>query len=297
MTLFKELYLYQKERFPLKILLFTTLVTIACSWSVLNYDFSWQQALIAFFACMFMLFHIRVNDEFRDFEHDATHHKDHPQHKGVISMKSLRQSDTVGLVIYCILCIISGIPALVYGILLLLFVALARKDFFMRDYFKNRPLMYHVINSPQMVLMQLQIFAIFTGSFELSTSMLYCFGVVYANIFVLEVVRKIKLPNNEPGSHNTYSYIHGFSKALFIAWFWGLISCIFTFLLIHYFHKNPLELILYSSFLIFIFLIFSFLYFFHSKKMTLKTEKLTILISVLFYLLSNLIIIVINMPW
>src|SRR3989338_8000879 len=89
--------IYQRERFPLAILVFTTLAVLLSSAAILYYNVTFIQMIVTFFAVLAYLFHMRVIDEKRDFNHDSQHHKSRPIQQGVITIEELEKINIFGL--------------------------------------------------------------------------------------------------------------------------------------------------------------------------------------------------------
>lgn len=207
-----NLLLFIKERFPLHILTFTTLSGVLASAVVSCESYSVWQVGIAFIIITFFLFHIRAIDERRDFVNDSNLHPERPVQQGLISVKTLLTISVSGILISLGLAFYSGIPSLLIALFFVGFTTLAAFDFFVPSFLKNKPVLYHIINSPQMILAQWLIFSIFTDSFTLNGNMVLFMLLIYNNIFILEVVRKVKDPAND--SADTYTSHLGLEKSV-----------------------------------------------------------------------------------
>lgn len=284
MNLLKRFIKYQDIRFPIKILGFTTLASVLSSAAILNYDVNIWQILSAYFAILFFMFHIRVIDESRDFANDSINHSDHPIHKGLISLKQLFILDIVGITIALILSVINGINALIIISMFFVFTSLAWKDFFLKKYFKGKNILYHLVNSPQMILLQLYIFTLYTGSLEYSTSMWMLVLFIYINIFILEVVRKIKISKEESKVNDTYSSSIGYRKSLLFLYSLSISSFIVYLWLMHILDLSNVKIILSILPLLIILTIAIVL---HLKKKSKFSEKILLLSTVLQYVGLN----------
>lgn len=213
MNSLKSIYIFQKERFPLNILTFTTLSSALASAAVVSKDLHWCQIATAFVITMFFLFHIRVIDESRDYAMDTGLHPDRPVQRGVISLRRLFAISISGLVISLALAYFSNMPSLIIASLFIVFTSFAWRDFFVPSFFKSRPVLYHLVNSPQMLLAQWLIFALYTASFEINLVMALLILLIYNNIFILELVRKVKAPDKDTA--DTYSSHLGIQKSTY----------------------------------------------------------------------------------
>jgi hypothetical protein len=214
MYLLKRFISFQHDRFPLRILVFTTLSSILASAAVSGNKANITDYFAAFFVCLFLVFHIRVIDESRDCIHDSIYYPDRPINTGKISLKELFLIDLVGMFISLTIVLIYGQTSTLWFMAIILFTTFAWKDFFMAKLLFDKPLLYHIINSPQMVLIQLLIYSILSHSDKISQIMWIQLLLLYINIFILEVVRKIKLKTEETTAQDTYSKSMGYCKSL-----------------------------------------------------------------------------------
>lgn len=234
---------------------------------------------------LLFLFHIRVIDESRDMEMDSNLHPERPVQSGVISLRQLFFTSIFGIAVCLAIAIYAGLPATILAILILAFTTLAWRDFFAKSFFSTRPVLYHIINSPQMILIQWSIYAIYTQSFAISWQMLLQMLLIYNSIFIVEVVRKIKAPALD--SADTYSASMGTGKAIYFS-----IAMVFSGYAIFALLLNGLGTM--SSFNLVYGAIVSLMaigiMLRHKKRNTIFTEKLMVLGIVLYYVLMNVII-------
>lgn len=285
MNILAKLHIFQKQRFPMRILLFTTLSSILSSAAVSPINPSSILMLLAFFSTLFFLFHIRVIDESRDLELDSTLHPERPVQSGIISLKELFLTTLLGVLACIAIAIFAGFPAMVITFSILVFTAFAWRDFFAKSFFAKRPVLYHLVNSPQMVLIQWNIYAIYTNSFQVTWLMLLQLLLVYNSIFILEVLRKVKAPTTD--SADTYSASMGSRKSIAFASLMVVTGYgIFMFLL------NGLNAFsfqyLFAGACVSLFAIS--LMFVHGKIQSVLTEKIMVVGAVIYYVLMNLIV-------
>ncbi|MBN2893311.1 MAG: hypothetical protein JXL97_15675 [Bacteroidales bacterium] len=287
MNLLSKLYKYQKERFPLQILIFTTISSVLASATVTNSKSDIKEIILVFLSAIFFLFHVRVIDESRDAEYDKKFYPDRPVQTGFISIRELFFADFLGLAFFLIVAVIYGNASFILALAMLLFTTLAWKDFFLQKFFLNKPMLYHIINSPQMIMLQLFIFAIFTDSFSMTKSMWLLAGLAYINIFVLEVIRKIKRPDKSGKAGDVYTKSLGFKGALIFTLFLTIISGILFVLLLN--ELNPIsKTFLISGISILTIFIFSILG--HLFKKSKTTEKVMLLAGVILYVGLNIVV-------
>ena len=287
MNLIKKLYKYQKERFPLQILIFTTISSVLASYAVAGENAGIKEIILVFFAALFFIFHIRVIDESRDTEYDKKFYPNRPVQTGFISLKELFYADIIGIIFIVVVATIYGKASIILALAMFLFTLLAWKDFFTQKLFLDKPLLYHIVNSPQMIMLQLFIFAVFTGSFEMTKAMWWLAALVYLNIFVLEVIRKIKRPDVKGEAGDVYSKSLGFNSALIFTMILAMISAVLFVLLMNDLQiENITHLIV--GFAIIGMFILSILG--HIIKKSKTTEKIMLLNGVVLYVGLNIVI-------
>lgn len=288
MDIIKKIYKYQKERFPLAILLFTTLSSVLATVAVVG-DFvvTIVDILLVFSAAMFFLFHVRVIDESRDAEYDKKYYPDRPVQKGAITLKELFIVDLIGIIFIILIAFVYGKYTLLITLALFIFTTLAWRDFFMPKFFLNKPMLYHIINSPQMILLQIFMFTAFTGSFKITKIMCLLVAIVYMNIFILEVIRKIKRPGltKEPG--DVYSKALGFKGSLYFTLFLTIVAGGFFFWLMYELITKSNSYLIAGFVIIGLFLVNTIG---HLIKKSKTTEKLMLLGGVILYVGVNIVI-------
>jgi hypothetical protein len=291
MTLFRRFIEYQEERFPLKILTFTTIAVVLSSAAILGYNINIWQILATFFACQFFLYHIRVIDESRDDLHDRKYHKDRPVQRGLITIKELFYIDIPGLVLFVVIMISFGTVSLVYGLALLIFSFVAWKDFFLGEKLKKIFLLYNAVNMFQMVLLQLFIYAVFTDDFLVNEVMWIHLLFVIFNTVILEFVRKIKTSEEESKGKDTYSWHLGYARSIYYFYLFTILNLL-TFIWMMY--TISWDVHLYVGIAIFLQLLLTFTTGYHLLKKKKLSEQLFLLTTVLNYVGLNLLIYIYN---
>lgn len=274
-----------KERFPLHILTFTTLSSILASTSVAVESFTYWQVIIAFVITTLFLFHIRAIDEKRDFVNDSELHPDRPVQQGLVTVKKLLIISIIGIVLSLGLAYYASVPTLIIALCFVVFTTFAAFDFFVPNVFKNKPVIYHIVNSPQMILLQWLIFSVFTSSFSMTKEMWLFMLLIYNNIFILELVRKIKAPEND--TEDSYTANLGLKKSILFLVFLVLTGFVLYYLIINRMGIQQILTYLYGVLLSIFVIGMSFYFYFNPKK---KIQKIMELSSVLFYVIMNVLI-------
>ena len=220
--LWRRLFIYQKERFPL---LGHGLLVAAFSFSAVSYSRICRGAegfvdgrtfAVGVFTTVSLFFLVRVFDEFKDAEDDARYRPELPVPRGLVSLRELAGAGSVlalllvGLNLYFFpkMLLILG---LVIGYLLLM-----GKEFFVSDWLKRHQFWYVV--SHMFIIPLVDVYAsgldwLLAGA-AAPVGLLFFFAVSYMNGVVLEVGRKIRTPEGESPGVLTYSAMLGPNRAV-----------------------------------------------------------------------------------
>ncbi len=218
----KRFYIYQKERFP--ILAHGLLISIF-TFSAISYSRICRGAVgfiaieayfVAAFTTITLFYLLRVSDEHKDAQDDAQFRKHLPVPRGLISLKELRITAVVVFTIQLVVNILYYPKALLLYSAVVLFLFLMTKEFFVSAWMKKKPVVYAL--SHMFIIPLVDIYAsgmdwLREGA-HAPLGLLFFFIVSYLNGLVLEVGRKIKIP--EKDEHNTYSTLYGMNKATII---------------------------------------------------------------------------------
>ncbi|HTE49085.1 MAG TPA: hypothetical protein VK675_04215 [Candidatus Paceibacterota bacterium] len=286
MNLLKRFDIYQKERFPLIILIFTTGAVVLSSNSVTLSPLTGYTFLAGLTAGVLFIFHIRVVDEVRDSLHDRTYHTSRPIPRGTISIKELKTMDLVGILVFLTIGFTFGIQTLAIGIIALLYTFLAGKEFFLGEKIRSKFFIYNGINLIQMILLQFFVYSLFSAYWYSNVLVWTHLVFIFFNVILLEVLRKIKIAPEESIGHDTYSWHIGFSYSLIVFIFTVFMSY-FTFLYLILNH-NPSLVSICASVFFMISLILSAIA--HNKKKNKKSENYLYLWTLIMYVGLNILI-------
>lgn len=224
LSLGKRLWIYQKERFPL----FGHGPLIAAfSFSAISYsrisagktDFiPLMDYLSAFFIAFTLFLLLRIFDEFKDNADDLKFRKYLPVPRGLVSLKELKYLGMIVVLLQLSLLIAFYPILLPYYFLLMGYLVLMSKEFFVPEWLKKKPILY--MGSHMFIIPFVDIMA---SSFDWkieSTSapvgLLFFFLVSYFNGIVIEIGRKIKTPEMEEEGVTSYSGEWGMRNAVFV---------------------------------------------------------------------------------
>lgn len=231
-SLIRKLHAYQKERFPLIALAASLVPAILSSAAVLGaLPLPAPRALLALAAALAYLFHIRVIDEHRDFEHDTVHHPERPVQRGAISKKELSRADLVAVAALLAVAVSLGGLALFLTLLMLLYTHIAGKEFYLGERIRRRFFLYNAVNVGQMLLLQVFIYACLAGAFLPTPLLALHFIATSVGTITYEFMRKIKLPHEEGSGKDSYTWHLGLRNALIVfAGLLGLLGALYAFL-------------------------------------------------------------------
>lgn len=177
-------------------------------------------ALLTAFATAFILFlQLRIADEFKDFDEDSRYRPYRPVPRGLVRLHELALIGVGGALVQLALAF-----WLAPGLALLLvatwgYLALMTREFFVRDWIRERPITYlwsHMLIIP---LADLYATACDWQSAQGTPppGLFWFIAVSFFNGVTLEFGRKIRAPEDEEPGVRTYSQLWGGRKAAF-AW-------------------------------------------------------------------------------
>src|SRR3989344_1824327 len=206
-------YLYQKERFPVLLLLLGIIPATFSSGAVVSGSLGAVAIFGAIAGSLVYLLHIRIVDELRDFEHDILYHPTRPLQSGMISRKEPRYIDTVAMAVLLLIAFSAGASAAIIALVMLGYTYIAGKEFFVGEALRRRFFIYNGLNLLQMLLMQFFVYAIFAASISLNVVLLAHFLFTTVGTMLFEFVRKLKVPGDDGTGKDTYTYFLGFGMA------------------------------------------------------------------------------------
>lgn len=289
----KNFYIYQKERFPFAVLIFTTLsVVLSSSVIVLTPNDSFlnhfPEIIIGTITGLLFMFHIRVSDDIKDKGFDTEFHKERPIQRGVISLTELNLLNTIGLAIQSILNVLYSVCAFIFWLIAFGYSLIARFDFFMKRWIRKKFFLYNALNLLQLFFLQIYLYALIEPGFSWRNHLLLVhFIFVLLNASIIEVARKLKRKKEETAARDTYSARLGIGSAsllysiLYISsylMFIHMLSNLGASPALFYISLVPLSLIILTT----------MVYLLHAKKSTSKIVEGTALI---FYLSMHLLLV------
>jgi len=222
-------WVYQRERFPVMAhgVLIAAFSASAVCYSALLRDAGPPAVvalLVAFVVAFFGFLHLRIADEFKDFDEDAAFRPYRPVPRGLVRLCELGWIwvATGILQLVAALLLAPGLALILAGIWV--YLALMSREFFVREWLKRHPIWY--MTSHMAILPMIDFFATACDWYPAGghpPGGLFLFvAASYANGFVIEIGRKIRAPDDEEKGVETYSALWGSSKAI-AAWFAALL--------------------------------------------------------------------------
>lgn len=218
---------YMYQRFPLIPLYILSLSVVVVMGALINngdVTFRLEEISIGLIPVLF-LFHMRILDEFKDYNFDAVNFPDRPLHSGLVSKKDL--------LIYEIICVILiGFISMVFTnfiSFLFLIVSFAYsgfmfKEFFIEDFWNKSAFLY--LASHQVILF-LVLLCVLTGLHEnilYNVSLIHIVAILihaFMPFLAIELGRKIKHRIDQQGNNtsDTYAQTWGQRNTILIIFF------------------------------------------------------------------------------
>lgn len=223
-NIIKRFWIYQGERFPVFSygLMVFTFAFSAMSYSKFlrgTFDFSVLTLLIGAMTSFGYFFLLRIFDEFKDAEDDAKYRPYRAVPRGLVSFKELK---ILALIIMGLQCILNAvfIPKMLWiWVLVIIYMFIMAKEFFVREWLRHHPVAYLV--SHMMVMPVIDFYT--TGldwnnnSISMPRGLVIFLIVTFLNGVVIEIGRKIRAKEAEEVGVETYSYLWG-EKGATVTW-------------------------------------------------------------------------------
>jgi 4-hydroxybenzoate polyprenyltransferase len=285
-----KLYSYQKERFPLAVLLFTTLAVVLSSLAVsispgIALGELLYKSIFPLIAGIIFMFNIRVLDELKDLEFDNKNHIGRPVQRGLITLKSLFVINFSLILLLILINIFISIYAIIFLLFSILYSFLAGLDFFSNK-IRTKFLLYNFLCSIQLLFFQFYIYYLI-GNMDIFTNFITYFHLAFVtfNSGIIEVGRKLKVKQNEGNGKDTYSSQMGKKSSAILFFLLGFFTLLFFF--------YTMVLLKASTFLVmigltvFLILMGSIVFYLSSEKPI--SEKIIALSGIIFYITLHLL--------
>ncbi|HEY5793021.1 MAG TPA: UbiA family prenyltransferase [Chthoniobacterales bacterium] len=219
-------WIYQRERFPILAhgpLILAFSLSSVCFSSLLRQDERFPALtpiLVAFFCSFFSFLHLRLADEFKDFEEDSRFRPYRPVPRGLVTLRQLGGvwAATAGIQLLLTLALDWRLAAPL-GITWI-YLALMSREFFCRTWLKNHPFTY--MWTHMLIMPLIDFFATacdwLPATGHPPAGLFWFVAASFFNGFIIEIGRKIRAPEDEENGVETYSFLWGRSRAAGAWW-------------------------------------------------------------------------------
>lgn len=241
----KKFIKYLELRFPFLLLLLFCLLSVLSMQQFLRSYIDTNGVLLGICYTLLLL-HIRLLDEFKDFEFDSVHFNDRPVQSGLVTLNDIRIYAIINLSLMFLITLVLKDFLLVF-ILTLLYTALMYKEFFIKDFAE------HLL--PYLITHEFMFFIFFTYVLSIIKEAPTYFWIDSANFLLLvylfipvllvEIGRKMKHRFNSMGeiTADTYAYLWGEKNSLLIFLLIALFNILVLFELTNTIYILPLVLL------------------------------------------------------
>ena len=225
LNIFKRFWIYQSERFPVFSygLMVFTFAFSAMSYSKFlreDFNFSFLTLIIGAMTSFGYFFLLRIFDEFKDADDDAKYRPYRAVPRGLVSFKELKWLAIIIIGLQCILNAVF-IPKMlwIWG-LVIIYMFIMAKEFFVREWLRKHPVAYLV--SHMMIMPVIDFYTTgldwgVNGGVNLPDGLAIFLIVTFLNGVVIEIGRKIRAKEAEEIGVETYSYLWG-EKGATLTW-------------------------------------------------------------------------------
>lgn len=204
-SLIFRLYQYQWERFPLVIVLLTSIAVLGSTLGILQTQIDIWPMIAAFLTLVFFPFHMRLFDELKDSEHDRQHYPTRPIPRGLISLQEIQQILFFVISFEIVINLWWGSSQFIALLIALAYSGLAAKEFFIRNWLRKNFFAYLGLHQLQLAFVLPYLYLLFGARLNSNNILLAHFFMVFTLLFLLEWARKMRREEDENASRDTYS--------------------------------------------------------------------------------------------
>ncbi len=215
----RRFLIYQKERFPF---FGHGLLVASFSFSAISYSricrgagnfVAWPVFLTGIFTTITLFFLVRIFDEFKDAVDDARYRSHLPVPRGLVSFRELALLGIITVLLQVFINALFFPKMLIMYLIVMAYLGLMGKEFFIGVWLKQHQFWYVV--SHMLIIPLIDVYASgldwLLEGVKAPSGLLFFFAVSFMNGVVLEIGRKIRVPEQE--EFNTYSTLLGAPKA------------------------------------------------------------------------------------
>jgi hypothetical protein len=203
----KRFFIYQYERFPSLILIFTTYAVVSSTFTVVTGEFRLDRlTIIGITTGLFYTFHMRLFDEFKDFDHDLRYYPGRPVSRGLLTLSELRIITAFVVIVEFVINLFVPLKSLFFFTVAFLYSLLTKKEFFIRDWIRRHFFIYNVTHYLQTSLIVIYFYTLAGANLAQPTRLLWMhFIFTNLTLTLLEWARKMRVRSEENESRDTYS--------------------------------------------------------------------------------------------
>ena len=214
-------WIYQKERFPLQQYL---PIVAAFTFSASGYSImsggrtgliGWWVMAAGIATSFGLFFLLRLFDEFKDAEDDAKYRPYRAVPRGLVSFGELRAL-ILGVIAFMVAANACVAPALLAPLALSIgYLLIMWREFFVPAWLRRHPVVYMLSHMMVMPLIDFYTSGLdwIVGGFRLPTGMFLFLALTFTNGCIIEIGRKIRIPEDEEPGVETYSALWGGFRA------------------------------------------------------------------------------------
>lgn len=223
-SLLKRFYIYQKERFPL---VGYALLVASFSFSAISYSRICRGAegfvdlktyFVGIFTTISLFLLVRIFDEFKDADDDAKYRKELPVPRGLVSLRELGILGSILAVLQIAVNLFFFPKILLIYFAIIAYLLLMGKEFFIPGWLKKHQFWY--VTSHMFIIPFIDIYASgldwLLAGVSAPPGLLFFFAVSYMNGIVLEIGRKIRIPEKEAHGVLSYTSMLGTNRAVIL---------------------------------------------------------------------------------
>lgn len=211
LLIMKSIYLYFRKRFPIVPLFLFSLITIIGVSKKINTHPNYAKIILFPFIYTGFLFHLRILDEFKDFEYDSKHHPDRPIQRGEISLRQIKILGIINFILMLVAAISASSCSLVPIFFLVIFYSfLMYKEFFIKNFYERAPIYYLISHQIVFIPLYLFFYSSLNGFFwridDVNKLALFCYTLI--PLVLIEIGRKMSHRFDEHGKKTADTYAH-----------------------------------------------------------------------------------------
>lgn len=213
--------IYQRERFPLLahgvLIAAFSAAAVGFSAALRQAPFEWMAFGVAFVSSFVTFAHLRIADEFKDFEEDSQFRPYRPVPRGLVTLRELGWIAFVLAGVQCVVALLYDARLLPLLLLSWGYLGLMSREFFVRDWLVARPVTYlwtHMLIMPIVDFYGTACDWMVHGGKPPGWGLVWFLAASFFNGIVIEVGRKIRVEADEEPGVRTYSRLWGRPRAV-----------------------------------------------------------------------------------